>query len=435
MANTSSAAVADEHGRHIWWIEPRTTHGVLTREGVNNIVHHKYKSGVYTYLDNILNSYWQYLTDLLPLWLAPNAVTAIGSSFSLFSYMVTAHVCYDFRGGYPGWLLILNGACLVIYFTLDCMDGKQARRTQSSSPMGQLFDHGLDCVGNISVISLIQGIFSVPASRPFMIVQGVTQLGFFQAQLEEYYTGTLTHATGDLGITEVIHSLALLSILRGLGLLGDEAFYSQALPDWTSCDGGLCSYLPGARFILEREGDDKPTVQLNEAFVLFWAYGFISLLIPSLWRISDHILTKTPSDAAFSKQHLMFSSWTKLVSPALLFFLSLYVKPLDASLGGIRYPSLVFGFAYCLMTIKVIVYSMAHMAYATFQWVDLLPLMILVGLDVTVGRDRVPEIQKLYLLLTLLSIVRLLWWTKEAVNVLCQALKIQLFRIPYSKEN
>ena len=171
---------------------------------------------------------------------------------------------------------------------------------------------------------------------------------------------------------------------------------------------------------------------MNEAFVLFWAYGFIALLIPSLWRISNHIVTKTPSQAALSKQHLMFSSWTKLTSPAILFVLSLYVKPLDASLGGIRYPSLVFGFAYCLMTIKVIVYSMAHMAYATFQWVDLLPLLILVGVDVMVGRDRVPEIQKLYLLMTALSIVRLVWWTKEAVNALCQALKIQLFRIPYT---
>lgn len=26
----------------------------------------------------------------------------------------------------------------------DCMDGKQARRTGSSSPLGQLFDHGCD---------------------------------------------------------------------------------------------------------------------------------------------------------------------------------------------------------------------------------------------------------------------------------------------------
>ena len=35
-------------------------------------------------------------------------------------------------------------AALLAYQTLDNMDGKQARRTGSSSPLGQLFDHGCD---------------------------------------------------------------------------------------------------------------------------------------------------------------------------------------------------------------------------------------------------------------------------------------------------
>lgn len=33
---------------------------------------------------------------------------------------------------------------LFIYQTLDAIDGKQARRTNSSSPLGELFDHGCD---------------------------------------------------------------------------------------------------------------------------------------------------------------------------------------------------------------------------------------------------------------------------------------------------
>lgn len=28
------------------------------------------------------------------------------------------------------------------YLHMDCLDGKQARRTKNSSPLGQLFDHG-----------------------------------------------------------------------------------------------------------------------------------------------------------------------------------------------------------------------------------------------------------------------------------------------------
>lgn len=424
----------DQHGKHIWLVEPPTTHGVLTADGVDNIVHHKYKAGTYTMLDNYVNPLWEYLTGLLPLWLAPNAVTTIGASFSLLSYVVTSHVCYDFQGDYPGWVLILNGLCLALYYTLDCMDGKQARRTQSSSPMGQLFDHGLDCVGNLSTMSLMQGLLGVPASRPFLVVQGTMQMGFFQAQLEEYYTGTLTHATGDFGITEVLYGLATLSILKGLGLLGDATFYSKPLPSWTSFNDGIGSYLPGAKFFLERSADDEGPLEIREGFFLIWAYGFVVLLLLSLSRVTVHILTKAPSDAHYSKQHLIFSSLTKLLSPMILFVLSLYVEPLAPALGGVRYPSIVFGLAHCLMTIKVIVLGMAHMAYSTFQWADLLPPLMLVSLDWGVGRDAFPQIEYGYPLVAAASVVRLLWWARESTGALCQALHIQVFQISYPKK-
>ena len=32
---------------------------------------------------------------------------------------------------------------IFIYQTLDAADGKQARRTNSATPLGQLFDHGI----------------------------------------------------------------------------------------------------------------------------------------------------------------------------------------------------------------------------------------------------------------------------------------------------
>lgn len=35
---------------------------------------------------------------------------------------------------------------LFLYQSLDAIDGKQARRTDSSSPLGELFDHGCDSV-------------------------------------------------------------------------------------------------------------------------------------------------------------------------------------------------------------------------------------------------------------------------------------------------
>jgi hypothetical protein len=37
---------------------------------------------------------------------------------------------------------LMSAVALWFYQTMDNLDGRQARRTKSSSPLGQLFDHG-----------------------------------------------------------------------------------------------------------------------------------------------------------------------------------------------------------------------------------------------------------------------------------------------------
>lgn len=46
----------------------------------------------------------------------------------------------------PSWVYWGLGIGIFVYQTLDAIDGKQARRTNSSSPLGELFDHGCDAV-------------------------------------------------------------------------------------------------------------------------------------------------------------------------------------------------------------------------------------------------------------------------------------------------
>lgn len=52
----------------------------------------------------------------------------------------------SYSGEAPTWVYVLNFATTLIYMHLDCLDGKQARRTGSSTPLGQLFDHGCDAL-------------------------------------------------------------------------------------------------------------------------------------------------------------------------------------------------------------------------------------------------------------------------------------------------
>lgn len=46
----------------------------------------------------------------------------------------------------PTWVYVFGAFTIWFYQTMDAVDGKQARRTGTSGPLGQLFDHGCDAV-------------------------------------------------------------------------------------------------------------------------------------------------------------------------------------------------------------------------------------------------------------------------------------------------
>lgn len=61
----------------------------------------------------------------------------------------------DSKGNTPSWLCILTGILYVFYHLVDLMDGKHARNTKNSSPLGLLVDHGCDALTtNLFLMSL-----------------------------------------------------------------------------------------------------------------------------------------------------------------------------------------------------------------------------------------------------------------------------------------
>lgn len=57
----------------------------------------------------------------------------------------------DAKTAAPRWACALCALGLFVYQSLDAIDGKQARRTGSSNPLGELFDHGCDSVSTVFV--------------------------------------------------------------------------------------------------------------------------------------------------------------------------------------------------------------------------------------------------------------------------------------------
>lgn len=91
-----------------------------------------------------MNRFWEFCVSLVPMWVAPNMLTFIGWLFVIASYTNMLRYDYTFTKDLPSSAFWFAGSCIFIYSTLDAIDGKQARRTKTSSPLGQLFDHGCD---------------------------------------------------------------------------------------------------------------------------------------------------------------------------------------------------------------------------------------------------------------------------------------------------
>ncbi|CAK7263032.1 hypothetical protein SEPCBS57363_000361 [Sporothrix epigloea] len=103
----------------------------------------------------VLNPYWNASVKLLPMWLAPNMVTLIGFFFILINVALLVIFMPDLVGPGPSWLYFSFGLGLFMYQTMDNLDGKQARRTGTSSGLGELFDHGIDSL-NCTLASLLE---------------------------------------------------------------------------------------------------------------------------------------------------------------------------------------------------------------------------------------------------------------------------------------
>ncbi len=127
--------------------------------------------------------------------------------------------------------------------TLDNLDGRQARRTGTSSPLGLLFDHGVDAL-NVALSNLtVCACICAGANAWFAFwMWSMTLVLFVHATWEEYYVGELVLGLIN-GPTEGILlacSFVLANVVLGPGvwcrsvveLLGASVSDSLGVPAW-----------------------------------------------------------------------------------------------------------------------------------------------------------------------------------------------------------
>ncbi|XP_052885241.1 choline/ethanolaminephosphotransferase 1-like [Gossypium arboreum] len=89
----------------------------------------------------------------------------------------------------PRWVHLAHGLLLFLYQTFDAVDGKQARRTNSSSPLGELFDHGRDALAS-TFETMDFGSTAMCGGDSFWFWV-ILSIPFYGATWEHYFTNAL----------------------------------------------------------------------------------------------------------------------------------------------------------------------------------------------------------------------------------------------------
>jgi len=118
---------------------------------------------------------------------------------------------------------------------LDEMDGKQARATTNSSPLGLIFDHGCDCfTTGIQVIILLKILQCGNNALSYVMLMTVYACFHF-ATLEEHYVGILR-----LPVCNAVSdgSVIMIMLFLATGIFGNE-FWAKGVADgkWLHIEG------------------------------------------------------------------------------------------------------------------------------------------------------------------------------------------------------
>lgn len=86
---------------------------------------------------------------------SPNLITLLGLSFVATNVATLLYFSPTLDESCPTWVYYSFALGLFAYTSFDAIDGKQARRTNSSSPLGELFDHGCDALNTVVRIAAL----------------------------------------------------------------------------------------------------------------------------------------------------------------------------------------------------------------------------------------------------------------------------------------
>ncbi|XP_077266592.1 choline/ethanolaminephosphotransferase 1 bbc isoform X4 [Temnothorax americanus] len=188
---------------------------LLSPGQLKRLSEHRYSCTSSSLLDGLLQPWWDWLVSKVPLWLAPNLITVVGLIINIVTTLILIYYSPDARAEPPRWACFLCALGLFIYQSLDAIDGKQARRTGTSTPLGELFDHGCDSISTVFValsacIAVQLGFY--PMWMFFQCFCAMTL--FYCAHWQTYVSGSLRF--GKVDVTEAQFTIIAIHLISAI---------------------------------------------------------------------------------------------------------------------------------------------------------------------------------------------------------------------------
>lgn len=377
--------------------------GYLSTRALNGLKAYEYKPGGYTWLDNIHRPALDWCVSWLPRWLAPNLITLLGTLGLVASYLVSAYYAPDFVGDTPRWVYLFAAFSVVFYTWLDCFDGKQARRTGTSSPLGQLFDHGCDALSVNLLLANIGCSLGMTCGWAHAIGNVLVMFIWICAQWEEYHTGLMLYGNEYFGVLECNYSLAAVH---------------------------LVTFILGPDFYLDRVGDyvDLPIIRnwlVNEFVICFFITIGSYQALCNIWRVYNYDTSVLPAKERGHKQLGQGSAAAHLVLMVAMVALGgLWLWQPTDQLYLCRAENIGVGIAYALFASTLI---MAHMCKEPFQppmWA-----LVVMGLGIMNKVLHVVDPLQLTICLDVLLLAGYLHYVVVVINQICEHLDINCLTI------
>ncbi|XP_001360955.3 cholinephosphotransferase 1 isoform X3 [Drosophila persimilis] len=368
---------------------------ILSAQQLRKLSEHKYSCFSASLLDPLLQPWWNWLVSQTPLWLAPNLITIVGLILNIVTTLIL--ICYSPNGveAPPRWTCALCALGLFVYQSLDSIDGKQARRTNTSSPLGELFDHGCDSISTVFV-ALSACISCQLGHYPnWLFFQCFCAIAlFYCAHWQTYVSGTMRF--GRIDVTEAQFSIIAIHLVSAI--LGPE-FWLTKIP------------IVG--------------VSWNYTILVFITFGYTLNIINFLKMFTQGGIGKNGSSVAGTSVLSPSIPLTLVVLPALIIAQK---SPENLFTEHASVYIMAFGMVAAKITNKLVIAHMTKSEMEYLDWSLLGPSLLFLN---QYFNCIVPEIWLLWFML-IWGTQDLLRYCSQVCLEICQHLRINLFRIPYN---